>query len=46
VMSALMDELLFDLPDGKTTTVALDRDVVRAKLADVVKDEDLRKYIL
>jgi ATP-dependent protease HslVU (ClpYQ) ATPase subunit len=41
-----MDELLFDLPDGKTTKVVLDRDGVRAKLADVVKDEDLRKYIL
>lgn len=46
VMSALMDDLLFDLPDGKTTTVTLDREAVRTKLADVVKDEDLRKYIL
>ncbi|PKL93473.1 MAG: HslU--HslV peptidase ATPase subunit [Gemmatimonadetes bacterium HGW-Gemmatimonadetes-1] len=46
VMSALMDELLFELPDARTTMVTFDRDGVRAKLADVVKDEDLRKYIL
>jgi ATP-dependent HslUV protease ATP-binding subunit HslU len=46
VMAALMEELLFELPDGSTDAVVIDAAVVREKLAGVVKDEDLRKYIL
>jgi ATP-dependent HslUV protease ATP-binding subunit HslU len=46
VMAALLDELLFALPDGRTGTVAYDAPEVREKLAELVKDDDLRKYIL
>lgn len=46
VMAALMEELLFDLPDGRTDPIVIDAAVVREKLAGVVTDEDLRKYIL
>ncbi len=46
VMAALMEELLFELPDGRTDPVTIDAAMVREKLAGVIKDEDLRKYIL
>ena len=46
VMAALLDELMFALPDGRTGTVEIDAPEVREKLAEVIKDDDLRKYIL
>ncbi|HET9134365.1 MAG TPA: ATP-dependent protease ATPase subunit HslU [Gemmatimonadales bacterium] len=46
VMSALMEDLLFDLPDGKTKAVNLDAAAVRTRLAEVIRDDDMRKYIL
>ncbi len=46
VMAALMEELLFDLPDGRTGTLRIEAKDVREKLADVIKDDDLRRYIL
>jgi ATP-dependent HslUV protease ATP-binding subunit HslU len=45
VMSTLMDEAMFELPDYRKRVV-IDRDTVRARLAKVVTDDDLRKYIL
>jgi ATP-dependent HslUV protease ATP-binding subunit HslU len=46
VMSALLEDILFDLPDGTKRAIRLDEAQVRGKLANVVKDDDLRKYIL
>jgi ATP-dependent HslUV protease ATP-binding subunit HslU len=47
VMSTLLEDILFDLPDGgKTTSLKLDGAAVRERLATVVQDDDLRKYIL
>jgi ATP-dependent HslUV protease ATP-binding subunit HslU len=46
VMAALLDELMFALPDGRTGVVTIDAPEVRATLAEVIKDDDLRKYIL
>ena len=46
VMAALMEDLLFDLPNNDTSPVRIDAAAVKAKLAEVVKDDDLRKYIL
>ncbi len=46
VMASLMEELLFDLPDGRTGTIRLGAKEVREKLAHVIQDDDLRKYIL
>ncbi len=46
VMAALLEEVLFELPDGSNRTIVMDGVAVREKLASVIKDDDLRKYIL
>ncbi|MEO8479516.1 MAG: ATP-dependent protease ATPase subunit HslU [Gemmatimonadota bacterium] len=46
VMAALMEELLFALPDGRTGPISIDADEVTRTLASVINDDDLRKYIL
>jgi ATP-dependent HslUV protease ATP-binding subunit HslU len=46
VMSTLMEDLLFDLPDGKTTAVTIDAPLVRERLKKVLENDDLRRYIL
>ena len=46
VMTTLLEETLFDLPEGGRRAVLIDRAVVRQHLDDIVEDEDLRRYIL
>ena len=46
VMATLMEDLLFRLPDFPDKQVRYDADTVRDRLASVVEDEDLRRYIL
>jgi ATP-dependent HslUV protease ATP-binding subunit HslU len=46
VMTTLLEEVLFDLPDGTTRKVVVDRDYVCRTLDSIVRDEDLRRYIL
>ncbi len=46
VMTTLLEEVLFDLPDGATRSVVVDREYVRKVLDSIAKDEDLRRYIL
>jgi ATP-dependent HslUV protease ATP-binding subunit HslU len=46
VMSALMDEVLFELPGWPEKVIVFDAGKVRDKLAKVIGDDDLRKYIL
>jgi ATP-dependent HslUV protease ATP-binding subunit HslU len=46
VMSALMEEVLFELPDYPEKRIAFDADGVRERLARIVNDDDLRRYIL
>ena len=46
VMATLMEDLLFRLPDFPDKQVSYDADTVRDRLASVVEDEDLRRYIL
>jgi ATP-dependent HslUV protease ATP-binding subunit HslU len=46
VMTTLLEEALFDLPDRGTGTISVDQAVVRDRLKAIVEDEDLRKYIL
>jgi ATP-dependent HslUV protease ATP-binding subunit HslU len=46
VMTTLLEESLFDLPDRGTETISVDQTVVRDRLRAIVEDEDLRKYIL
>jgi ATP-dependent HslUV protease ATP-binding subunit HslU len=45
-MTTLLEDVLFDLPDRGTETIAVSGAVVRDRLRAIVEDEDLRKYIL
>jgi ATP-dependent HslUV protease ATP-binding subunit HslU len=46
VMTALLEDLLFDLPDPARATTVIDGPLVRERLKTIVEDEDLRRYIL
>jgi ATP-dependent HslUV protease ATP-binding subunit HslU len=46
IMSALLEDVLFELPDYPTKKIVYDAEKVRERLAKIVDDEDLRKYIL
>jgi len=46
IMERLLDEISFNAPEKKGSTVAIDATHVRERLADVVKSEDLSRYIL
>jgi ATP-dependent HslUV protease ATP-binding subunit HslU len=46
VMEKLLDEISFDAPGLTGQTVTIDAQYVREKLAAIVKDEDLSRYIL
>jgi ATP-dependent HslUV protease ATP-binding subunit HslU len=46
IMSALLEDVLFELPDYPTKKIVYDAEKVRERLSKVVDDEDLRKYIL
>jgi ATP-dependent HslUV protease ATP-binding subunit HslU len=46
VMTTLLEELLFGLPEQGSDGVVVDAPMVRARLEAVSQDEDLRRYIL
>ena len=46
ILERLLEEIAFDAPDLRGQEIAIDADYVHARLADVVKDEDLSRYIL
>ena len=46
IMERLLDDLSFDAPDLEDKTRRIDAAYVREKLDDIVKDEDLSRYIL
>jgi ATP-dependent HslUV protease ATP-binding subunit HslU len=46
VMTTLLEDVLFELPDGNVRHVLVDRDFVSRTLESIVRDEDLRRYIL
>ncbi|AYB29301.1 ATP-dependent protease ATPase subunit HslU [Chryseolinea soli] len=48
VMSKLLNEFLFDVPDKISTNahISINADMVRTKLNDLVKNKDLSQYIL
>jgi ATP-dependent HslUV protease ATP-binding subunit HslU len=46
IMERLLDEISFEGPDLKKKTVHIEADYVRKQLADIVKDQDLSRYIL
>jgi ATP-dependent HslUV protease ATP-binding subunit HslU len=46
VMTTLLEDTLFELPDGNGRSITMDGDAVRGRLKAIVEDEDLRRYIL
>ncbi len=46
VMTTLLEEVLYTLPDRSLETITVNRDLVQERLRAIVEDEDLRKYIL
>ncbi|HCZ11200.1 MAG TPA: HslU--HslV peptidase ATPase subunit [Nitrospiraceae bacterium] len=46
VLERLLEDVSFNAPDMKDEKINIDREYVRQKLSDVVKDEDLSRYIL
>jgi ATP-dependent HslUV protease ATP-binding subunit HslU len=46
IMEKLLEEVSFEGPDLKKKTVRVDANYVRRQLSDIVKDQDLSRYIL
>ncbi len=46
IMERVLDELSFEAPEKKGQSVTIDADYVRRMLNDIVKDQDLSRYIL
>jgi len=46
VMTTLLEDVLFGLPESGVTTVRVDQALVRSRLKAIAEDEDLRRYIL
>jgi ATP-dependent HslUV protease ATP-binding subunit HslU len=46
IMERLLDEISFEGPDLKKKTIRIDAAYVQKMLADIVKDQDLSRYIL
>jgi ATP-dependent HslUV protease ATP-binding subunit HslU len=46
VMTTLLEDVLYDLPDKGITEIIVDRALVIDRLKAIVEDEDLRRYIL
>ncbi len=46
VMTTLLEDMLFDLPEGRGPRVVVDRAFVQEHLSEIVEDADLRRYIL
>jgi len=46
IMEKLLDEISFEGPDLKKKTIQIDAAYVQKMLADIVKDQDLSRYIL
>ena len=46
IMERVLDEISFDAPDKKGQQFVVDAEYVRKMLTDIVKDQDLSRYIL
>jgi len=46
IMERVLDELSFEAPEKKGQQITVDGDYVRKMLTDIVKDQDLSRYIL
>ena len=46
VMTTLLEDVLYELPDRDSKDITVDRALVIERLKEIVEDEDLRRYIL
>lgn len=46
VMTILLEDIMFKMPDWKTKKVKVTKQMVESTLRDIVEDEDLSRYIL
>ena len=46
IMEKLLSDVSFNAPEMKGRTVHIDREYVRNVLSEIIKDEDLSRYIL
>jgi len=46
IMERILDEISFEAPERKGARIAIDAAYIRERLADIVKSEDLSRYIL
>lgn len=46
ILEKLLEDISFEAPEKQGSTLGIDRAYVREKLSDIVKDEDLSRYIL
>ena len=46
IMERVLDEISFDAPEKKGEHITIDAEYVRKMLVDIVKDQDLSRYIL
>ncbi len=46
VMEKVMEDISFDAPDIGKTAIKIDREYVQRQLKDILKDQDLRRFIL
>lgn len=46
IMEKLFENLFFDAPDLEAEDITIDADYVKSELAEIVKDQDLSRYIL
>jgi ATP-dependent HslUV protease ATP-binding subunit HslU len=46
VMTTLLENVMFEVPDAKIKSVKVTRQLVQKTLKDIVEDEDLSRYIL
>ena len=46
IMEKLFENLFFDAPDLEKDSITIDADYVRSELAEIVRDQDLSRYIL
>lgn len=46
ILSSLLEEILFDVPEVKIEKISINAKTVKEKLKNIIEDEDLSKYIL
>ena len=46
ILTTLLEDLLFTVPDSSISEVKITKKTVEEKLADIIRDRDLSRYIL